>query len=327
MKRPISLVIGIIILVLSIVGFSSYFKNHPIKIGKIGFGGSGSDGEIGTTKGDYLLCSGSESGGTEDIYMEFKNDIISEIAIGKISYPYTDELKQRYSKEEIEKELLKEFCSSSIGLYNCNISWDGDNIVAVGNIKIPDDYKGLSRAETQIKMEKTNSNIKCANTTKAPKVSGSIDPYTNAIQNEQTKDESVNRIPETENQTTTSNSHKKFCLDWNASGGSDVSLSFVFYCDKNVVQKSVDVSISANFNENTLFGKNSGNYTIADAEKEFRNRYCNKIKDCNISWDKNKRTITLKGTCKSNYAGLSKSTVEEFRNDWEITTALNEICE
>lgn len=45
MKRTASLVIGIIVLVLSIVGYASYFKDHPIKFGNIKIGGSGNYGK------------------------------------------------------------------------------------------------------------------------------------------------------------------------------------------------------------------------------------------------------------------------------------------
>lgn len=328
MKRPVSLVIGIIVLVLGILGFKSYFDDYSLKIGKIGFNDSGSDGEIGTTKGDYVFCSGSYDGLTQSIYMEFKNDKVNEIAIGKFSSKYTDELKQRYTKEELEKEMYKQFCTGSNGLYNCNISWDGDNIVALGNTKVPEEYKGLSKAEAKLKMEDTNKYMKCTDSTTAPKVSGSIDTYANVIQNEQAKDESVNRTPETEKQTTTTNSHEKDCLQF-ATGNRDdkrsEGINYSFYCDKNIVQRKVRVEIVGLANQDK-----SVNYTEETYKKYLKEQFCDKYNliNCEYTWRDSIKEADLLAECRTNYAGLSVDTVEGLlENGHSIEESLEAICE
>ena len=331
MKRPVSLAVGILVLIFAILGFARYFKDHPFKLQKPSSDGNSNIVEE-NIKGDYLVCSDKSGEGTETMYMEFENGIIKTNAIGSFEAPVNF---KKFTKEEYEKE-LQFLCSGDDDdkkglLYDCNIEWSSKSVKVIGKAIIPDEYIGLNKTEVELKMKEDNSDVVCHNATSAPKLGTGNNPIKNQVITDNsyvnTKVETSDNDSNNDGKSQTSNSHKKFCLDWYASGGSDVSLSFVFYCDKNVVQKSVDVKISAYFNENNLFGKNQGSYTSADAEREFRNRYCGKISDCDISWDEHKTYITLTGTCKSNYAGLPKSTVEEFRSGWDITTALNEICE
>ena len=326
MKRPIALIIGIIVLVFSFIGFSSYFKKHPLKIGKK------TNNEKILLKEEYLICSKETSERKEVLYIEFKNGVVSNTAINQITASID---LAKYSKDEYDKQ-IDSLCSktpdeNSNHLFDCNVMWNLKSVNIIGKINIPEDYRGLDKESIKTKIQE-EKNATCQNTSSIPKLVTGSNPVINQAITDNRYIIKKKVITEDETNTTNEgikkrNSHEVFCLDWNASGGSDVSMSYDFYCDKNVVQKYVDVKISAKFNENNLFGKNSGKYTVADAEKEFRNRYCSKVSDCDISWDEYKTYITLKGTCKSNYAGLPKSTVEEFRNDWEITTALNEICE
>lgn len=332
MKKTVSLVIGIIVFVLAIVGFSSYFKDHPIKFSGFKIGGGSGSGGNGTIKGDYLLCSGSEDGATEAVYMEFKDGIIANVAIGKISYPYTDQLKQRYTKEEVEREMLNEFCSGSGGLYNCNISWNGNNIEAIGNINVPDDYRGLSKSEAKLKMENSNSQIRCTDETKAPKVSSSNTISSTSLQE---KSKSVNKKAEIENEKSTSdkessttNSHEKDCLQL-ATGNYDdkrsESINYSFYCDKNIVQRKIRVEIVGQSNKDK-----SANYTEESYKKYLKEKFCDKynLTNCEYIWMDDTKEVDFLAECKTNYAGLSVDTVEGlFEKGQSVEESLEAVCE
>lgn len=333
MKRTVSLVIGIIVFVLAIVGFSSYFKDHPIKISGFKIGGGSGSGGNGTTTGDYLLCSGSEDGATEAVYMEFKDGIIANVAIGKISYPYTDQLKQRYTKEEVEREMLNEFCSGSGGLYNCNISWNGNNIEAIGNINVPDDYRGLSKSEAKLKMENSNSQIRCTDETKAPKVSSSNTISSTSLQE---KSKSVNKKAEIENEKSTTveesnntTSSDKICFQL-ATGNYDStrseSINYSFYCSKNAVRQNVTISIVGQYGKDK-----SANYTKESYKKYLKEKFCDKyhLSNCTYTDIDGTDEVEMLAKCKTNYTGLTEDTARELHkgNNNSIEESLESVCE
>ena len=181
-------VIGIIVLVLSILGFSKYSKNHSIDINLgIGNHGIGSDNKNGggtgggidfggnkskTKKGNFIKCIAYEDSLKATGYFEFRNGTLYNIMQYEISGEAPSDYMKKHTKKDVEDELKSMLCYKESACKNVKISWSGNTItmtlgVDINVVSSSIFEVGMSESEFLSEMSKDKGTT-CEKVSKAP---------------------------------------------------------------------------------------------------------------------------------------------------------------
>lgn len=195
-KNIIIGVLGVIVIVLSILGFSKYNKKNSVDIGlgvgNIGVGSGKYKGSNGggfnfgggkkakTKKGSYIKCyTASSSSMSETVYLTLKNNKVSvdELAQFEISATATKEAINKYGKKYLENSLVSRMCydKSAPRCGNIKFSWSGTKLTMAGAIDLHESsIEGLTFEEAKKEVEEENGT--CEKVSKTPVYGTKLDP-------------------------------------------------------------------------------------------------------------------------------------------------------
>ena len=350
-------VIGIIVLVLSILGFSKYSKNHSIDINLgIGNHGIGSDNKNGggtgggidfggnkskTKKGNFIKCIAYEDSLKATGYFEFRNGTLYNIMQYEISGEAPSDYMKKHTKKDVEDELKSMLCYKESACKNVKISWSGNTItmtlgVDINVVSSSIFEVGMSESEFLSEMSKDKGTT-CEKVSKAPIYATETDSskvYTNSSEKkyndslsngtQSTEVKSTNESNKTE-----SNEREEICFQL-ATGNYDdkrsESVNYSFYCSKNVIKKNVRVNIVGQYGKDK-----SAKYTAESYKNYLKKNFCDKYHLSNCKYVEitgNTKEIEMQAECNTNYAGLSKTTGEQLTLKGDsLEESLEKICE
>lgn len=195
-KNIIIGVLGAIVLILSILGFSKYKKNNSVDIGlgvgNIGIGsgeynddnGGGFNiggGKSKTKKGNWVKCYASSGTMSETIYFKLRNNKTStELSQIKVVGSTNSDRIQKYGKTRLQKSLASYLCrdSSKPVCGNIKYKWSGNTVTLTGAYDLEAGgsyFVGLTYEEIKEKVSQEGEGT-CEKVSSAPIYGTKLDP-------------------------------------------------------------------------------------------------------------------------------------------------------
>lgn len=349
MKKNIKLIIlGIIVLMLSILGFIKYEKSNSINIGfgigSIGIGPNKTENDMVFSKekiknGVFVECNDYEDYLQAKMWIEFKNGKMQDIVYYKLYGKVPNEELKNLTKKEIENNIISLICSKDKNYPLCsNIKtvWKNNTITMTFNVNHHNMYNGeYDNLTINQFVNKLNSPKEiCKITNKGYTSEQKILPagtYYNKYNNSKKVKDTTNNKPvqnEEKKSPTDENSVNKMCLQL-ATGNYDSKRSegvnYTFYCNKKVINPTITISIVGQSAKDKV-----ANYTIDSYKKYLKDRFCDKYHLSNCKYNEiegGTKEVSLIAECKTNYNGLEPSTVRElFPKGQSIEETMVSVC-
>lgn len=338
MKKIIIIgILSVIVLILSILGIVKYSENNSINIG-FGIGNSGIGTNINegrTKKGSFLKCEEYQDTLLITKYFDLSDGTLNRIMQYKAEGDIPADYVKKYSKSELNGELLELLCANDKDKALCGnvkIKWNNNHVIMTFAVDLNSYYnkviEGINEAELMNQINK--SNTKCEKVVNSPIYSTIIDPagtYYNIIKkhynNYKIENKEQEKQPvENKKTPTTINSVNKVCKELSTGNYNDIrseGISFIFYCNKKVINPTINVNITKRVD--------STNSSFENSKKYLKEKYCDKYHFSNCTYTKIEGGIKLVAECKTNYNGLDPNDIEQLYDIGQnIDQAMNSVC-
>lgn len=338
MKKVIIIgILSVIVLILSTLGIIKYSENNSINIG-FGIGNSGIGTNINegrTKKGSFLKCEEYQDTLLITKYYDLSNGTLNRMMQYKAEGDILADYVKKHSKSELNAELLELLCSNDKDKALCGnvkINWNNNHVIMTFAVDLNSYYNKVLEGinESELMNQINNSNIKCEKISNSPIYSTTIDPvgtYYNIVKKyyndyKVEKKEQEKQPIENKKSPTAINIVNKVCKELSTGNYNDKNsegIVYTFYCNKKVVNPTINVTITKRVDKT--------NYLFENSKKYLKEKYCDKYHFSNCTYSEIEGGIKLIAECKTNYNGLDPNDIEQLYDiDQNINEAMASVC-